>query len=122
MPDVSYEPLMLQLPEKSLKQAWIFSVSHIITPSRSCIHRKAINKDKPSLSSGVLPSRQQYHIGGYPGTPPPSVYQVTHGTALQAAECYVRHLVMVLPPRQQSAICSIIVLTLVAPSGRSYII
>ena len=87
MQDVSYEPLMLQLPEKSLKQAWIFSVSHIITPSRSCIHRKAINKDKPSLSSGVLPSRQQYHIGGYPGTPPPSVYQVTQGTALQAAEC-----------------------------------
>ena len=34
----------------------------------------------------VLPSRQQYHIGDYPGTPPPSVYQVTHGTALKAAE------------------------------------
>ena len=44
---------------KSLKQAWIFSARHIITPSRSCIHRKAINKDKPSLSSGVLPSRQR---------------------------------------------------------------
>ena len=39
----------------------------------------------PPLSSGVLPSRQQYHIGVYPGTPPSSVYQVTHGTALQAA-------------------------------------
>ena len=39
---------------KSLKQAWIFSVRHIITPSRSCIHRKAINKDKPSLSSGCF--------------------------------------------------------------------
>ena len=73
---------------KSLKQAWIFSASHTITHPGSCIHRKAINKDKP-LSSGVLPSRQQYHIGDYPGTPPPSVYQVTHGTALQAAECYV---------------------------------
>ena len=59
MQDVSCEPLMLQLPEKSLKQAWIFSVSHTITPPGSCIHRKAINKDKPSLSSGVLPSRQQ---------------------------------------------------------------
>ena len=46
---------------KSLKQAWIFAARHIITPSRSCIHRKAINKDKPSLSSGVLPSRQQRH-------------------------------------------------------------
>ena len=31
----------------------------------------------------------EYHIGAYPGTPPPSVYQVTHGTAFQAAECYV---------------------------------
>ena len=38
-----------------------------------------------------------------PGTPPPSVYQVTHGTALQAAECYVMHHVMVLPSRQRSA-------------------
>ena len=38
------------------------------------------------LSSGVLPSRQQYMIEDYPGTPPPSVYQVTQGTALQAAE------------------------------------
>ena len=36
---------------KILKQAWIFSASHIITPQGSCIHRKAINKDKP-LSSG----------------------------------------------------------------------
>ena len=76
---------------KSLKQAWIFLVSPTITPLGSCIHCKAINKDKPSLSSGVLPSRQQYNIGDYPGTPPPSVYQVTHGTAFQAAECYVMH-------------------------------
>ena len=36
---------------KILKQAWIFSVSPIITPPGSCIHRKAINKDK-HLSSG----------------------------------------------------------------------
>ena len=40
---------------KILKQAWIFSATHTITPQGSCIHRKAINKDKPSLSSGVLP-------------------------------------------------------------------
>ena len=39
---------------KSLKQAWKFSVRHIITPSRSCIHRKATDKDKPSLSSGCF--------------------------------------------------------------------
>ena len=38
---------------KILKQAWIFSVSHIITLSGLCIHRKAINKNKP-LSSGFL--------------------------------------------------------------------
>ena len=31
-------------------------------------------------------------IEDYPGTPPASVYQVTHGTALQAAERNVRHL------------------------------
>ena len=33
---------------KSLKQAWIFSATHIITLSGLCIHRKAINKDKPT--------------------------------------------------------------------------
>ena len=33
--------------QKILKQAWKFSVSHTITPFGSCIHRKAINKDKP---------------------------------------------------------------------------
>ena len=32
---------------KILKQAWIFSASPTITPPGSCIHRKAINKDKP---------------------------------------------------------------------------
>ena len=78
---------------KALKQAWICSARHISTLSGLCIHRKAINKDKPSLSFGVLPSRQQYHIGDYPGTPPPSVYQVTRGTALQAAERNVQPLV-----------------------------
>ena len=31
-------------------------------------------------------------VWNYPGTPPPSVYQVTHGTAFQAAERYVRHM------------------------------
>ena len=30
----------------------------------------------------------------YPGTPPPSVYQVTHGTAFQAAEYYVMQRVL----------------------------
>ena len=45
-------------------------------------------------SSGVLPSRQQYLIEDYPGTPPPSVYQVTHGTAFQAAERNMQPLVL----------------------------
>ena len=40
---------------KSLKQAWIFSVSHTITPPGSCIHRKAINKDKPSFPLAYCP-------------------------------------------------------------------
>ena len=42
---------------KSLKQAWIFSATHIITPQGSCIHRKAINRDKPQ-SCGVLLHQQ----------------------------------------------------------------
>ena len=75
---------------KILKQAWIFSARHTITLSGLCVHRKAINKDK-HLSSGVLPSRQQSSMSRLPGTPPPSVYQVTQCTALQAAECYVMH-------------------------------
>ncbi len=34
---------------KILKQAWIFSVSPTITQQGSCIHRKAINKEKPTV-------------------------------------------------------------------------
>ena len=34
----------------------------------------------------------EYRVQAYPGTPPPSVYQVTHSTALQAAERHVMHL------------------------------
>ena len=36
----------------------------------------------------------EYHVGDYPGTPPPSVYQVTQSTALQAAERYVKQRVL----------------------------
>ena len=71
---------------KSLKQAWIFSVSHTITPPGSCIHRKAINKDKHP-SSGVLPSRQQYGCIDY--------------LAHLLRRC--TRLLMVLPSRQRSA-------------------
>ena len=89
MQDVSCEPLMLQLPENLSSKLGYFQS---VPPSPLlglCIHRKAINKNK-HLSSGVLPSRQQYRVYVYPGTPPPSVYQVTHGTAFQAAECYMQ--------------------------------
>ena len=34
----------------------------------------------------------EYRVEDYPGTPPSSVYQVTHGTAFQAAERNVMHL------------------------------
>ncbi|MDD6606450.1 MAG: hypothetical protein PUF00_01595, partial [Paraprevotella sp.] len=34
----------------------------------------------------------EYRVCLYPGTPPPSVYQVTQSTAFQAAECYMQHL------------------------------
>ena len=50
---------------KSPKQAWIFSVSHTITLSGLCIHRKAINKNKPfclacgSLARSRIPSSGQ---------------------------------------------------------------
>ena len=91
----------------------VYSV-FVLWPHRTCI--RPIRGEKKSLSSGVLPLtllnlgctrhsssqlgsalictrfQAEYHIGNYPGTPPPSVYQVTHGTALQAAECYVQPL------------------------------
>ena len=76
---------------------------------------RPIRGEKKNLSSGVMPltllnlgctRHSSSQLGSalictrfqaavpyrvYPGTPPPSVYQVTHGTALQAAECYVMH-------------------------------
>ena len=45
-------------------------------------------------SCGVLPSRQQSSVSRLPGTPPPSVYQVTQCTALQAAERNVKQHVL----------------------------
>ena len=56
--------------------------------------QRPLLKRLTSPSSGVLPSRQQYRVEDYPGTPPPSVYQVTQSTALQAAERYVQPLVL----------------------------
>ena len=81
MQDVSYEPLMLCPSENPQASLDIFSQPHH-HPFGSCIHRKAINKDKPSLSSSVLPSRQHSRVCRLPSTPPSSVYQVTQCTAL----------------------------------------
>ena len=50
MQDVSFEPLMLCPSENPQASLDIFSQPHH-HPSGSCTHRKAINKDKPSLSS-----------------------------------------------------------------------
>ena len=84
--------------QKILEQAQTFSVSYIVTLQGLCIHRKAINKDKPSLSSGVLPSRQRFLLELYPRALPP----VTHGSALQAPE-RMWILMLCLASRHQSA-------------------
>ena len=52
MQDVSCEPLMLCPSENPQASLDIFSQPHHHPPPWSCIHRKAINKNKPSLSSG----------------------------------------------------------------------
>ena len=54
MQDVSYEPLMLCPSENPQASLDIFSQPHH-HPFGSCIHRKAINKDK-HLSSGWYPT------------------------------------------------------------------
>ena len=54
MQDVSCEPLMLCLSENPQASLDIF-VSYIITLQGLCIHRKAINKNKPSYPlDGIL--------------------------------------------------------------------
>ena len=55
MQDVSYEPLMLCPSENPQASLDIFRQSHH-HPAGSCIHRKAINKDKPSLSTVWYPT------------------------------------------------------------------
>ena len=55
MQDVSCEPLMLCPSENPQASLDIFRQSHH-HPAGSCIHRKAINKDKPSLSTGWYPT------------------------------------------------------------------
>ena len=90
MQDVSYEPLTLCPSENPQASLDIFRRPHH-HPQGSCIHRKAINKDK-HLSFGVLPSRQSIEC----------VYILAH----LLRRC--TRLLMVLPSRQQSAICSLL--------------
>ena len=89
MQDVSYEPLMLCPSENPQASLDIFSQPHH-HPFGSCIHRKAINKDK-HLSCGVLPSRQSM------------VYRSILAHLLRRCA----RLLKVLPSRQLSAMCSI---------------
>ena len=61
MQDVSNEPLMLWLPENLSSKLGYFQSAPSSPLLGSCIHRKAINKDKHPYS-GVLPSRQKYRV------------------------------------------------------------
>ena len=49
---------------KILKQAWIFSVSYIITLQGLWIHRKAINKNKPSYPLNGILLQKNFHMQG----------------------------------------------------------
>ncbi len=93
MQDVSCEPRMLWLSGNPSSKLGYFQEAAPSTLQGSCIHRKAINIDKP-LVLWRTALQAEYHVGDYPGTPPSSVYQVTHGTAFQAAECHVIHHVL----------------------------
>ena len=90
MQDVSYEPLMLCPSENLPSKLGYFSQSHH-HPAGSCIHRKAINKDKPTHPLAYCP----------PGSSIGCVYILAHLLRL------CTRLLMVLPSRQQSAMCSI---------------
>ena len=89
MQDVSCEPLMLCQSENLSSKLGYFQSATPSPLSGLCIHRKAINKDK-HLSFGVLPSRQSIEC----------VYILAH----LLRRC--TRLLMVLPSRQQSAMCS----------------
>ena len=91
MQDVSYEPLMLCPSENPQASLDIFSQSHH-HPFGSCIHRKAINKDKPT------------HPLAY--CPPGSSVECEPILAHLLRRC--TRLLMVLPSRQQSAMCSLV--------------
>ena len=56
MQDVSYEPLMLCPSENLPSKLGYFQSAPPSPLLGSCIHRKAINKDKPSLSSEWYPT------------------------------------------------------------------
>ena len=98
-----------------LEQSPVTDSRKVYGPHKSTVttHRKSVQsvqsvqsvvkEETPILWRTAL--QAEYHIGDYPGTPPPSVYQVTHGTALQAAECDVNQPSSgVLPSRLWSAL------------------
>ena len=63
----------------------------IVWPSKHSTYRGNLRiSSAPILWRTAL--QAEYRVWDYPGTPPPSVYQVTHGTAFQAAERCVLHL------------------------------
>ena len=91
MQDVSCEPLMLCLSENPQASLDIFSLPHH-HPAGSCIHRKAINKDKPTHPMAYCP----------PGS------SIECGSILAHLLRRCTRLLMVLPSRQQSVMCSLV--------------
>ena len=81
---------------KSPKQAWIFSVSPTITLSGLCIHRKAINKDKPTHPLAYCPPGSKVSSVGlswhtsFVGVPGYSWYCLPGSRVLCVASCPVR--------------------------------
>ena len=75
--------------------AWLRNLSSGVLPL-TLLNLGCTRHSSSQLGSALICTRFQaeYRVEDYPGTPPPSVYQVTHGTALQAAECYVQQRVL----------------------------
>ena len=90
MHDVSLEPLMLRPSGTPSSKLGHFLPTTTSPRLGLCIYCKAINIDK-HLSSGVLPSRQSIMLG----------------TVLAHLLRWCTRLLMVLPSRQQSAMCNI---------------
>ena len=76
-----------QSPVTDSRKAYVPHKSTVTTHRKSVQSVKSVQirgKKEPILWRTALQAAVPYR--DHPGTPPPSVYQVTHGTALQAAE------------------------------------